>query len=360
MDILALNDSTPAETFRIDQIDSASDQALDAAPFGVICIDADGTVLRYNLYEARLARLDANQVIGQDFFEDIARCTRGPGFEGHFRTVVVGNATEQDYRFDYVFDFAFGAQRVGVEIVSFPEVARYYLVINRSSVEGARSQATEVATLQRELAPNELELGVRRDELERRYVEVPVAFFAGLRATFGKLAPEAWPTFAHEWGVQWGRRAAIDLEAMALEGGNSSLGTMAMADMVVLAERYFDERGWGKLEFDFSAIREGLFEIQLQRSALAEAVPHTSLAEGARPSCALVGGALAGLFSHVASRRLGAREIRCISCGASACHFVVLAVERLNHLDDVIASGNDSIAAICRAIKMAPSTKASV
>jgi photoactive yellow protein len=358
MDLQPLHDSPPATIFRIDEIDSASDQALDAAPFGVICIDADGTVLRYNLYEARLARLDANQVIGQDFFEDIARCTRGPGFEGHFRSVVAGTATEQDYRFDYVFDFAFGAQRVGVEIVSFPDVARYYLLINRTSVGAVRSQATELATLQRELAPNELELGVRRDELERRYVEVPVAFFAGLRATFSKLAPEAWPTFAHEWGVQWGRRAAIDLEAMALEGGNSSLGTMAMADVVGLAERYFDERGWGKLEFDFSAIREGLFEIYLQRSAMAEALPLTSLAAGSRPSCALVGGALAGLFSHVAARRLGAREIRCVSCGASACHFVVLAVERLNHLDDAIANSDKSIAAIRRAITMSPTAKA--
>jgi photoactive yellow protein len=334
--------SLAPDAFRVEQLDSLSDQALDAAPFGVICLDGEGTVLRYNLYEARLARLDANQVIGRDFFTEIARCTRGPGFEGHFRSIVGGSSADADRYFDYVFDFKFGAQVVGVEIVSFREVERFYLLINRSRVDLPRDAATEVGTLQRQLAPDESSLGVRRDELERRYVNVPAAFFMALRATFTKVAPEAWPVFAHEWGVQWGRRAAIDLEGIALEQKNQSLANLPMSQVVSLTEQYFETGGWGKVSLNFQAIRVGFFEARLERSALAEAIPRTLRSASTQASCALLGGALAGVFGHVASKRLVARECACMSSGAPHCHFVLVAVERSQELDDaLVAHGND-------------------
>jgi photoactive yellow protein len=338
-------DSISPASFRIEDIDTLADAQLDAAPFGIICLDAEGTVLRYNLYEARLARLDANQVLGCDFFTEIARCTRGPGFEGHFRNVVSGVATEEDFRFTYVFDFSFGAQEVGVEIVAFAEVQRFYLLINRRSVQLPRVEATDLGTLQAELAPLEHEQGVRRDGLERRHVDVPIAFFTALRATFSKVAPEAWPTFAHEWGVQWGRRAAIDLEGLALEQNNQTLSAIPMKDL--LAGEYFDTRGWGKLAFDFAAIRDGLFELALARSALAEAVPGAS----AQPTCALIGGAAAGLFGHVANKRLVAREVACAAKGAKSCIFFVVATERANTLDELIALHGASPNALRQALR---------
>jgi photoactive yellow protein len=51
------------------QLDGRSDQELDTLPFGVIALDDEGTILRYNLYEAQFARLDRNQVLGRDFFK---------------------------------------------------------------------------------------------------------------------------------------------------------------------------------------------------------------------------------------------------------------------------------------------------
>ena len=66
-------------------IDDLSDAELDALAFGVIALDEEGTVLRYNLYESRLARLDRNQVVGRNFFDDVAPCTRIEAFQGRFR-----------------------------------------------------------------------------------------------------------------------------------------------------------------------------------------------------------------------------------------------------------------------------------
>ncbi len=328
-------------TFAADTIDTYSDPQLDEAPFGIICLDEDATILRYNLYESRFARLDRNQVLGLDFFEQVARCTRGPGFEGKFHRVVGGSRADGDLQFQYVFDFTFGAQQVDVEIVPAAHGPRFYLLINRRRLQGPRASAVDVGALQEQLAPDEVLQGVRRDSMERRFAEVPMAFFAGLRSTFAQLAPETWPIFSYEWGLQWGRRVAIELEASSLELFDSSVPLLSMTSVAELVGTHFETQGWGRLEFDFAAAREGLFEVRVARSLLAESAPRSG-ATSVR-ACALLAGAFAGVFGHVAGRRLSAREIRCKAQGADGCGFAVTGFERAAQLDEAIGQGVDSI-----------------
>ena len=89
-------------------VDERSEAELDELPFGIICLDEEGTILRYNLAEARLARLDRNQVVGKNFFARVAPCTAGPGFEGRFREFARASGGQDVLRFDYLFDFKFG------------------------------------------------------------------------------------------------------------------------------------------------------------------------------------------------------------------------------------------------------------
>ena len=104
---------TTADPLEIDRLD---DGELDELPFGVICIDRDGTILRYNLAEARLARLDRTTVIGRGFFDEVAPCTDTPAFRGRFDRFAAGDgAAVQSFR--YLFDFKFGAQQVRIEMV---------------------------------------------------------------------------------------------------------------------------------------------------------------------------------------------------------------------------------------------------
>ena len=51
-----------SNSFDTSKLDELRDADLDALGFGVIALDAHGTVLRYNQYESRLARLDRNQL----------------------------------------------------------------------------------------------------------------------------------------------------------------------------------------------------------------------------------------------------------------------------------------------------------
>ena len=81
-------------------------------PFGVICLDAAGTIVRYNLAEARLARLDRAEVLGRHFFLEVAPCTNVPAFEGRVRAFQGSHEGRLAEAFSFLFDFQFGAQEV--------------------------------------------------------------------------------------------------------------------------------------------------------------------------------------------------------------------------------------------------------
>lgn len=349
--------TTPMPAEVVD-VDACTDAELDALPFGVIGLDAKGVILRYNLYESRLARLDRNQVVGRTFFGEVAPCTRGDDFQGRFERFVAAPPVTGVERFDFVFDFRFGAQEVVVEIVRARSAERYYLLVNRTRIEGPRPDARDPAPTQGELAPGERALGVLRDTLARRYAVSPAAFFGSLRATLERLAPESWPLFAAEWGVQLGRRIAIDLEASAIESGAAGLGALPMSQLSDEIAGWFVEHGFGGVRLDYTRAKEGLVLATVERSILAEVTSRstraTASADGASDlACHLLAGALAGVLSHVAGRRLGAREVSCRAAGHETCAIVVASDERCASIDRALEEGFRGVSTVLERAKHA-------
>jgi photoactive yellow protein len=356
--------STPVP-FMPENVDQCSDAELDAASFGVICLDAEGTILRYNLYESRFARIDRNQVMGRNFFGEVARCTRGEKFEGRFRRVVAGTDARSD-RFEFLFDFAFGAQRVVVEILSVKDAPRFYLFINRVDAEGPRPGLgpDDLAVEQRALAPDEARFGVRRDAVEMRVIELPWSFLAALRATCGELAPESWPMLCQEWGQQWGRRAAVDLESTSLETSHKGLRERSMRAFTEVVAEHLRNQGWGHTTFDFTHAREGLLSLDVERSALAEStrLSRPRAKETASPdafACHLLAGCFGALLSHVAQRKIAVREITCASLvpaelgAVPRCTFVAVGQRRRKALESSLEGGARDVETIRQALRKA-------
>lgn len=331
-------------------IDALDDAELDVLSFGVIALDAEGIVRRYNLYESRLARLDRSQVLGKDFFRDVARCARGEHFEGRFRRIV--RSTDADpgaERFAFTFDFAFGAQAVDVEMVRVSPSRRVYLFINRSRVDAPRPEfpQEELGTLQAALAPDEARLGVRRDAMERRVIEIEWSVLSALRATCDRLAPESWTLFCTEWGVAWGRRLAVDLETLAIEAHGQSLRELPMRTVADLLGEQLRARGWGHLELDFADASRGLLALRVARSALAESTRASGRpGAGDAFACPLLAGCLSAVLSQVAQRKLAVREVACAAQGAAACEFVVVGPLKREALDAALVSGVKGIQAM--------------
>lgn len=107
-------------------------ERYDALPFGVIQVDRDGRVLTYNRWEQELAGRTAAQVLGRNFFREVAPCTGVADFEGRFRQLVAHAAPARD-SFDFLFRFPGGDVLVSVALAWAPSWQRCYILVRRAS-----------------------------------------------------------------------------------------------------------------------------------------------------------------------------------------------------------------------------------
>lgn len=123
-------------TYSIERIGSLSQEAFDALPFGVIIVDPMGVVLRYNRRESELSGMVPGDVIGKNFFNDVAPCTRAKEFYGAFREGI----QKQSLHCSFGFIFTFG------KVLRVVTISMYYQrhderVVIRVDWVGARDTA---------------------------------------------------------------------------------------------------------------------------------------------------------------------------------------------------------------------------
>jgi len=88
----------------------------DRMPFGIIELDYDGRIIAYNMGEAKLSKRNPKEMIGLNFFEDVAPCTKTPVFYGRFKAGV--KAGNLNARFDYLFDHEMEPLAVRVTMIT--------------------------------------------------------------------------------------------------------------------------------------------------------------------------------------------------------------------------------------------------
>jgi photoactive yellow protein len=90
-------------------VDVLDERALDRLPLGMIQLAPDGMVLKYNRVEAELAGMDRRDVLGRNFFDEVAPCTKVQAFHGRF----LDGVERRDLQavFDYEFRFRDGRRK---------------------------------------------------------------------------------------------------------------------------------------------------------------------------------------------------------------------------------------------------------
>lgn len=97
------------------RIDVLTPAELDQLPFGAIQLDAGGTILQFNEYEANLSNRRAPDTIGRNFFHEVAPCTNVREFHGRF----VEGIARGDLRETFDFRFAFRQAPRDVRVTLF-------------------------------------------------------------------------------------------------------------------------------------------------------------------------------------------------------------------------------------------------
>ncbi len=108
------------EVFKFDGVDMSEvinrmpDMVKNDLPFGLLKLDPEGNILEYNMAQEEISGIRAADVIGKNFFLDVAVCTQRPEFFGRFKEGLAKGVLNQI--FDYVFEFRMVPTRVRVHM----------------------------------------------------------------------------------------------------------------------------------------------------------------------------------------------------------------------------------------------------
>lgn len=300
--------------------------AIDGLPFGYMVLAKDGTVVRYNRYEAQLARVDADSQIGRNFFSEVAPCTQVQEFQGRFRDFATGQRTSSTLSFEFVFKFRHGRQNVRIGFVATGG-DDIIVTVNR-----LRSDRLALS-LDLEGQP---EAGVVRNAEAQRILLANDDLLRGLASVLAARGDRD-PALV-DTGIQWGLAHAQKGDNLLQQESGTSLRDTELGAVTELLTSSVAALGLGRPEVDFTERHRGLIVVRTWRSPFVEFFPEQ---EGG--SCALLVGLWAGIFSYLAGRRLTGREIYCSRRESEPCVFVIATDKRLESLAGG-APGSDDLA----------------
>lgn len=106
-----------------------SEADIDKLAFGAIQLDEKGTVLTYNLAEGEITGRNPQEVIGRNFFTEVAPCTNSPEFYGKFKAGVASGKLSA--MFEYTFDYQMQPTKVKVHMKEAIRGGSYWVFVKR-------------------------------------------------------------------------------------------------------------------------------------------------------------------------------------------------------------------------------------
>lgn len=109
-------------------LDDLDDHALDALPFGVVCLDPSLTVVRMNRAESEASGIQRWRAIGRPFFRDVAP---GPTNEKLAEAIAAFKTGGSSSPITHTFPRRRGADTATIELMRGKTGDRVYLCIKR-------------------------------------------------------------------------------------------------------------------------------------------------------------------------------------------------------------------------------------
>ena len=106
-----------------------NDKDIDNLAFGAINLDKNGKILSYNKAEGEITGRKPEEVIGKNFFTEVAPCTKTDEFFGKFQEgVKSGNLSTM---FEYTFDYQMKPTKVKVHMKKSLNDDSYWVFVKR-------------------------------------------------------------------------------------------------------------------------------------------------------------------------------------------------------------------------------------
>lgn len=114
------------EDVRLADLDAMTREAVDALPFGVVGLEADGIATVYNAVEAKRAGISPETVLGTHFFSEVGQCMNNFMVAQRF-----ADEDEIDDVVNYVLTLRMRPTPVRLRLLKGPSVPRHYVLIQR-------------------------------------------------------------------------------------------------------------------------------------------------------------------------------------------------------------------------------------
>ena len=112
-----------------DELGKMSREQLDELPYGVIELEADGTLVSYNTGESEISGRKPEKVIGKNFFTEVAPCTDVREFHGRFLDLIEHRAV--NHEFEFVFPFPEKQVAVNITMLYEQRENRVWVMVDR-------------------------------------------------------------------------------------------------------------------------------------------------------------------------------------------------------------------------------------
>ncbi len=110
----------------LDDLQSMNPEDFDQLPFGVIGLNPDFVVIRYNATESRMAGLPASTVIGEQYFLTVAQCMNNYLIAQRFE-----DEPELDATLNYVLTLRMRPTPVRLRLLKQPSCTTSYILVQR-------------------------------------------------------------------------------------------------------------------------------------------------------------------------------------------------------------------------------------
>lgn len=113
----------------VNAIRNMSAAEIDRMAFGAVELDSNGIIIRYNAAEGAITGRKPQEVLGKNFFTDVAPCTNTPKFKGEFDQGVRRGML--DKKFEYTFDYNMRPTKVKVHMKKSLSGNTYWIFVKR-------------------------------------------------------------------------------------------------------------------------------------------------------------------------------------------------------------------------------------
>jgi photoactive yellow protein len=113
----------------VDNILQREPHRAESLPFGAILLDRHARILKYNKAEGLIAGRNPEDVMGKNFFNEIAPCAKGKRFHGEFLKFF--RTGEVNTMIDYEFDYKSTPVRVRIHMKSNPDGQTCWMFVKR-------------------------------------------------------------------------------------------------------------------------------------------------------------------------------------------------------------------------------------